>query len=243
MHIVSRNLPTSPHTVPTLTHAPHERYKSDSRVLVLGVSLLLCGLETHLLGAFRGRVPCGELRATAVIDKWVSCRSAEIALLHFAMALFPEEQLDSPLGYFPAQPGQQIKNGTWTINRKLGWGPRSSTWLVIDKNDQYRALKILTVAATADPKAKNEIYFLHQPVQAGRAPDLLETFEEKDEQGRKHLCLLFRLLGTSVEDLRQGNVYHGQNLPVHIVQKVIGDILGCLVNLATENVIHGGRSN
>ena len=162
------------------------------------------------------------------------------------MALFPEEQLDSPLGYFPAQPGQLLKNGTWTINRKLGWGPRSSTWLVIDKDDQYRALKILTAAATADPKAKNESYFLLGLLKTfpnSRVPELLETFEEKDEQGRKHFCLLFRLLGTSAEDLRQGNVYDGQNLPVHIVQKVIGDISECLANLATQNLVHGGTSN
>ena len=124
-----------------------------------------------------------------------------------AMALFPEEQLDSPLGYFPAQPGQLLKNGTWTINRKLGWGPRSSTWLVIDKDDQYSALKILTAAATADQKAKNESYFLLGLVKAvlrRTVPQLLEMFEERDEQGRKHFCLLFMPLGTSVEDLRQG---------------------------------------
>jgi len=157
------------------------------------------------------------------------------------MSLFPEEQLDSPLGYFPAQPGQTLKEGTWTITRKLGWGPRSSTWLVVDKNDQHRALKILTAAATADPNAKNEQNFLNEAVKAvpSGVPELLETFNEKDEQGRKHLCLLFRLLGTSVEDLRQGNAYDGQNLPVHIVQKIIGDISDRLANLATQNVIHG----
>jgi hypothetical protein len=161
------------------------------------------------------------------------------------MSLFPEEQLDSPLGYFPAQPGQKLKDGKWTITRKLGWGPRSSTWLVIDEEDQHRALKILTAAATADPKAKNERNFLLGPVKAvpSGVPKLLETFEEKDERGRKHFCLLFRLLGPSVEDLRQGNAYHGQNLPVHIVQKVIGDISNRLANLATRNLIHGGTSN
>jgi len=73
-------------------------------------------------------------------------------------------------------------------------------------------------------------------------PQLLDTFEEKDEQGRMHFCLLFRLLGPSVEDLRQGNAY-GQNLPVHIVQKVIGNISNHLADLATQNVIHGGKSN
>jgi len=161
------------------------------------------------------------------------------------MSLFPEEQLDSPLGYFPAQPGQTLKDGTWTITRKLGWGPRSSTWLVVDKNDQHRALKILTAAATAGPNAKNERNILLGPVKAvpSGVPELLETFEEKDDRGRKHLCLLFRLLGTSVEDLRQGNAYDGQNLPVHIVQKVIGDISDRLANLATQNIIHGGTSN
>ena len=38
------------------------------------------------------------------------------------MSLFPKEQLDSPLGYFSTQPGQTLKDGTWTITRKLGWG-------------------------------------------------------------------------------------------------------------------------
>ena len=150
------------------------------------------------------------------------------------MSLFPEEQLDSPLGYFPAQPGQILQDGTWTIIRKLGWGPRSSTWLVVDKDDQHHALKILTATASADPSSENEpdILFTFEEGFSSGLPDLLETFEEKDGSGREHLCLLFRLLGTSVEDLRQGNVYDGQKLPVHIVQKVIGDISGRLTSLA-----------
>ena len=161
------------------------------------------------------------------------------------MSHFPEEQLDSPLGYFSAQPGQTLKGGTWTVTRKLGWGPRSSTWLVIDKGDRHRALKILTAAATANPNAKNERDFAFKAMKAIQSgvPELLETFEEKDERGRRHLCLLFRLLGPSVEDLRQGNVYNGQNLPLHTVQKVIGDISDRLANLATQNIIHGGKSN
>ena len=160
------------------------------------------------------------------------------------MPLFPEEQLDSPLGYFPAQPGQTLKHGTWTITRKLGWGPRSSTWLVAGKDDQYRALKILTATATADPNSKRERDFLLRILNDFTigVPELLETFEEKDGSGRKHLCLSFRLLGKSVEDLRQGNVYDGQNLPVHIVQKVIGDISARLSGLAIRNIIHGGTS-
>ena len=160
------------------------------------------------------------------------------------MTLFPEEQLDSPLGYFPAQPGQVLQNGTWTISRKLGWGPRSSTWLVVKKDGQCCAVKILTAAATADPNSKRERDFLfriREDFTIG-IPQLLETFEENDRSGRKHLCLIFRLLGTSAEHLRQGNVYGGQKLPVHIVQKIIGDISNRLSGLAIRNIIHGGTS-
>ena len=74
-------------------------------------------------------------------------------------------------------------------------------------------------------------------------PALLETFEEKDERGRRHFCFLFRPLRPSVEDLRQGSMCGGQKLPAHIVQKVIGDISNHLANLATQNIIHGGKSN
>ena len=161
-----------------------------------------------------------------------------------AMSPFPEEQLDSPLGYFPAQLGQTLQDNTWTITRKLGWGPRSSTWLVVNKDDQYYALKILTAAASADPNSEREADFLFSFEEgfSSGLPDLRETFGEEDELGREHLCLLFMLLGTSVEDLRQGNVYNEQKLPVHIVQKVIGDISGRLHCLATQNIIHGGTS-
>ena len=49
------------------------------------------------------------------------------------MSQFPEEPLSSSaeagLGYFPVSPSQTLKNGQYTIIRKLGWGPRSSVWL------------------------------------------------------------------------------------------------------------------
>ena len=100
--------------------------------------------------------------------------------------------------------------------------------------------------ATADSNSKRERDFLYKfridETLKDSVPQLLETFVEKDGLGRKHLCLLFMLLGTSVEDLRQGNVYDEQKLPVHIVQKVTGEISGCLAGLAGRNVIHGGRS-
>lgn len=160
--------------------------------------------------------------------------------------IFPEEHLDSPLGYFPLLPGQKLDDGRWTIVRKLGWGPRSSTWLAQSRKEtggQYKALKILTAAATADSSGNKERDALLGPVKSMThgVPELLSYFYEHDPGGKRHLCLVFRTLSTSVEDLRLSNVYDGQYLPTHAVQKIIGDIAERLIHLAKDKYIHGGR--
>ena len=129
------------------------------------------------------------------------------------MSTFPEEQLDSPVGYFPAQPGQTLKGGRWTIIRKLGWGPRSSTWLVLNNNPSHLscdAIKIFTMTATEDSTGNNERYFLLlesvKDISLG-VPKLTSYFYEHDTKGRRHLCLVFHtLLGASVEDHRLTNI-------------------------------------
>ena len=83
------------------------------------------------------------------------------------MSAFPEEQFDSSAGYFAARPGQTLKDGRWTITRKLGWGPRSSTWFAIDNNESelsYGAIKIFTTTATEDSTGNNERSFLLGPL-------------------------------------------------------------------------------
>ena len=82
------------------------------------------------------------------------------------MSQFPEEQLDSSVGFFAAQPGQALQNNRWSIMRKLGWGPRSSTWLAVNSKDpdNITAVKIFTVAATVDSYASNEVNMLRGPL-------------------------------------------------------------------------------
>jgi hypothetical protein len=161
---------------------------------------------------------------------------------------FPEEQLDSAAGYFPAQPGQSLDSGRWTIIRKLAWGPRSSTWLAVDNSEsdlEYKAIKIFTTTATEDLTGNNERYFLLlDPLKdISTIPRLRGHFHEHDTNGKKHLCLVFHVLGTSIEELRLTNIYHGENLPVHAVQKVAARISESLASLAHLKIIHGGGNN
>ena len=158
----------------------------------------------------------------------------------FCMSLFPEEQLDSPVGYFPAQPDQTLKKGKWTIARKLGWGPRSSTWLARDRdNRQYGAIKILTAAATQDSTGPNERDILSSLQTKDIFPEILSHFFEHDPKGKRHLCLVFRVLGSSVEDLRLSNT-NGKYLPLYTVQKIVGEISEGLTAIACERIVHGG---
>ena len=166
------------------------------------------------------------------------------------MSKFPEEQLDSPVGYFPAQPGQSFNGGQWTIIRKLGWGPRSSTWLALDNHEKetisYRAIKIFTTTATEDSTGNNERYILSLDSMKNKYMNFLELlsyFYERDTKGKRHLCLVFRVFGMSFEDLRLTNIYHGENLPVHVVQSVALRISGMLAYLAELKIIHGGGRN
>ena len=164
------------------------------------------------------------------------------------MSAFPEEQLDSPVCYFAAQPGQTLKDGRWTITCKLGWGPRSSTWLALDNNASelsYDAIKIFTVTATEDSTGNNERNVLLGPLKniSIGIPEMTSYFYEHDTKGKRHLCLVFHVLGRSVEDLRLTNVYDGEYLPLYTVQKVVGDISSKLADLAEHRIVHGGGHN
>ncbi|KAF8960479.1 kinase-like domain-containing protein [Flammula alnicola] len=147
------------------------------------------------------------------------------------MSVFPEEPLDS-------------LDGQWTITRKLGWGPRSSTWLALDHKSSlgsYEAIKILTVAATDDSTGNNERNILLGPVKniSRGIPKMQSYFYEHDAKGKRHLCLVFHVCGSSVEDLRLTNAYDGEYLPVYTVQRVVSNISERLAQLALLKIIHG----
>ena len=86
--------------------------------------------------------------------------------------------------------------------------------------------------------------FLLGPVKniQGGVPRLVHYFYEHDAKGKRHLCLAFHTLGFSVESVRLRNIYHGEYLQLHVVQKVIGDVVESLSELASQKVIHGGTS-
>ncbi|KAG6824764.1 hypothetical protein H0H92_005888 [Tricholoma furcatifolium] len=156
------------------------------------------------------------------------------------MSDFPEEPLDSDVGYILCKPDDVLNDGRYSILRKLGWGSRSSTWLVADNVDPQRILaaKVFTIHATEDGSALDEQQFYEELGEHhSEVPNYQGSFEQQDPRG-EHLVLLFIHIGPSVENLRLCNASGGY-LALHIVKKIVVCVLDILVDVHKWDMVHG----
>ncbi|KAJ3517611.1 hypothetical protein NMY22_g13928 [Coprinellus aureogranulatus] len=166
------------------------------------------------------------------------------------MATFPDEPLNlsaaDGFGYYPTDLNQELSRGKYHIARKLGWGPRSSTWLVSEKEEdhvEYWAVQIWTVAASKGveknllPIFKNEV----SRVQDWNSfPNFRESFWEKSVHG-DHLCFVMSPYGLPFSKVLLNAQTSGRaGLPVHVVQYVASNVLLALEPSHKEKVMHGG---
>ncbi|KAF6757910.1 CMGC/SRPK protein kinase [Ephemerocybe angulata] len=175
------------------------------------------------------------------------------------MVSFPEEPLNlsaaDGYGYFPADINQTLNGGEYTVVRKLGWGPRSSTWLVqakdedgtyLDNEDgdyQYCAVQVFTVAQSKEVESKllpivqNELSRTDEWI---HFPNYFDDFWEKSVHG-DHLCFVMGVYGLPFSHVVQAAANSGRaGLPVHVVQYASSVILEALAVLHAEKVMHAG---
>ncbi|KAG2003152.1 CMGC/SRPK protein kinase [Coprinopsis cinerea AmutBmut pab1-1] len=143
----------------------------------------------------------------------------------------PSSEVDS-LRYFPAQLNTVLRgNPKITVIRKLGSGPRSSTWLVKHiESSTYSALKIYTAAASREERGLAEEKRLVElrDVMAyssgySKHPCHFSTWWEESTRGR-HLCYLVEpYCGLSLEDVRNGDPMG--RLPIRTVQFVFNELV------------------
>ncbi|KAJ3537124.1 hypothetical protein NMY22_g5727 [Coprinellus aureogranulatus] len=167
------------------------------------------------------------------------------------MVSFPEEPLNlsatDGFGYYPADINEALNGDQYRIIRKLGWGPRSSTWLVFELDEQqqrkYRAVQIFTASATDNveqrllPILQDDTYKFQEWTSF---PGLVNSFLEKSIHG-DHLCFIINLYGLPFSDVLRDAVNSGRaGLPVRAVQYTTLEIILDLENLHREGVMHGG---
>ena len=161
------------------------------------------------------------------------------------MSTFPEEPLNlSPSeggGHYPAEIHQKLNGDKYEIIRKLGYGPRSSTWLVLRLHDpEHFAVKIFTVAASERAKTV-ELPIMKEVDKISRSGSLeLPTFHgsfwEKSSAG-SHICFVMNPLSTSVKNLQRDA--ENQRLPVHAVQRILLSVSSSLKGLHEAKIMHG----
>ncbi|CAA7267219.1 unnamed protein product [Cyclocybe aegerita] len=156
---------------------------------------------------------------------------------------YPEEPLDLPPteggGYYPANIRQKLNGDKYEIVRKLGYGPRSSTWLVWDSRDaDYFAVKIFTITASEQAKTVElPILRVLDSVDASlRLPAFHGSFWEKSGDG-DHLCVVTNPLSTSIHVLQEQAEH--QRLPVHVVQRIVRTVADALEGLHGAGIMHG----
>jgi len=92
-----------------------------------------------------------------------------------------------------------------------------------------------------DSYASNELEMLRGPLNQRTLPfpSIQSHFYEQSPKG-KHLCLVLNVLGPSVESFRR-SASNGAYLPLHVVKKIVADIVEALCGLHEKKVIHGGE--
>ncbi|KAH0835718.1 kinase-like protein [Lanmaoa asiatica] len=145
--------------------------------------------------------------------------------------------------YLPVYPGLGLKNGRYTIRRKLGEGVFSATYLVEDaekETGKYLAAKILTLEGTSRHGTGEiqELQFL-KAIQAcddiNSLPVLRDDFFVDGPRGR-YLCFVMDLLSTDVSSFRRQ--FPKKALPPFWVKNIIALVLEGLEQLHDLDIIH-----
>jgi len=141
-------------------------------------------------------------------------------------------------GYLKVEPGQNLDNGRFKIQRRLGWGHFSMVYLAKDLEaptggPQWVALKIQKSSMDYQEAAEEEIPFLekvHEQMQAEecaerpgakRISKMIHNFTAFGPYG-KHYVMVFEVLGICSAELLQD---FREGLPALLTKTIMKDIL------------------
>ncbi|KAK4039482.1 kinase-like domain-containing protein [Parachaetomium inaequale] len=147
-----------------------------------------------------------------------------------------------PGGFHPVRLGDTFSGGRYTVHHKLGWGGFSTVWLARDQSlNKWVSLKITTAT---DPESSRELT-LHQKLRQAGAADgvvqLLDSFIHEGPNG-KHQCLVFELLGPTVDGVALDYHEGGDSLEAETVLRITRQLLQALAAMHRAGYAHGDVS-
>jgi serine/threonine protein kinase len=161
---------------------------------------------------------------------------------------FQSEALGMPAsrgyGWANLEFGQKIGDGgRYTIERKLGWGMQSSTWLARDGTDHNLvAVKVLTGHAT-ELDRKNLVWesdalnaVSHQPI-SPHSIHLLSSFTMPGQGSTgDHFCFVTPIYAGDVNRLNIAN--HRRGFPLALAKRILFHLLTGLSHAHSRCVVH-----
>ncbi|KAI7946294.1 hypothetical protein MJO29_010821 [Puccinia striiformis f. sp. tritici] len=132
-------------------------------------------------------------------------------------------------GYHPVKIGDKFHENRYSVIRKLGYGQFSTVWLAHDQqqHDRHVSLKINKSDNFFTRAAEAEIEFHERTSSANPAhpgychvATLLDHFKHEGPNGT-HVCLVFEVLGESVDALKE----RYKKVPAPIVRKIGRQVL------------------
>lgn len=136
--------------------------------------------------------------------------------------------------------GQKLNGGRFQIVRKLGYGPRSSTWLARGQ-ENYFAIKIYTIAASEHARTVEVpiLKVVHGLERNDGLPACRGDFWEQTRAG-SHLCLVLDPMSTTVQAFMHEADH--ERLPIHAVQRIVLTVANALSSLHDVGIMHGAVS-
>ncbi|RAK92428.1 kinase-like protein [Aspergillus costaricaensis CBS 115574] len=162
--------------------------------------------------------------------------------------LYTQERLSKyrPGGYHPVCLGDTFKNGRYEIHHKLGWGGFSTVWLAKDREkEQWVSLKMMTADNSKGSRELHSLQFLQKCAEGRPASklivSLLDVFTHQGPNG-SHQCLVFELLGPSVDKVVGDYHSLGDALEIDIILRMSEQLLEAINFIHESGMGHGDIS-
>ncbi|OGM49926.1 hypothetical protein ABOM_001472 [Aspergillus bombycis] len=172
----------------------------------------------------------------------------DLSIYRQSNLLYTQEQLSRyrPGGYHPVCLGDTFKNGRYEIHHKLGWGGFSTVWLANDKEkNRWVSLKVLKADTSQGSQELHNLQLLEKRSQ-GRLPSkyivpLLDSFTHQGPNGT-HQCLVFELLGPSVDRVLRDYYSSGDTLESETILRMSEQLLEAIRFIHDAGMGHGDIS-
>ncbi|KAK0101452.1 hypothetical protein ONS95_006625 [Cadophora gregata] len=157
--------------------------------------------------------------------------------------LYSQENMSryKPGGFHPICLGDTFKEGRYKIHHKLGWGGCSTVWLAWDTvMEMWVSVKV----KSADSTNNREVGALKTLQGKGSLHHVVKKFDDFIHRGPNgcHQCLVFELLGPSVDTISNDYRESGDQLDSETILKITTQMLEAISFIHEVGYTHGDIS-